>query len=318
VKRFPLWTTLLPLVAGLAVYYWYWDRERAAFDQTLSAVFGEGISVGGFPYRLEAEIANPRLSHDGAYVFEARAERLRANRQPWGGDLTSVGLLEPSVTWRVPTLDGVALSVASATAQTSLRLDGDRVARLSTVHSDARVRLPLLPVAATATSFEWHFRETPAAPDPASRAPTFPEQAQLVLAGEGLRIGGGDPLSLSAQIGVTSSEPVWDLAGWRRGGTAELRALTLADAHGEVLTLTATGSAGATDPLRIAGTIDTVCPLTLAAAFAGTAPPGIEYRTRKPVKLAFGGTAGNIELVPLTERRQRPVRAQEPPCPKLG
>jgi hypothetical protein len=316
-KRPPLWTTLLPLAAGLAVYWVYWDRERAGFERALAAVFGDGVAVGGFPYRLEADIADPRLAHDGAYALEARATRLRANRQPWHPELTSIGLLAPSLSWRVPSLDATAFTVASATAQTSLRLAGDRIARLSTVHSDARLGVPLVPAPLSATSFEWHFRETPAAPDPASRAPTFPEQAQLVLGGDGLRIGGGDPLKVAAQIGVTSSAPVWDLAGWRRGGTVELRSVTLADAHGELLTLNATASATPTDALRIAGTIETVCPLTLQAAFAGTAAPAVEYRTRRSTRLAFGGSAGDITLAPSTDRRPLPVRAQEPPCPKL-
>ncbi len=316
-RRLPLWTSLLPLVVGLAVYWWYWDRERDAFARTLGAVFGEAVGVGGFPYRLEAEVAAPRLAHDGDYALEVSAERLRANRQPWGADLTSVGLLAPRLSWRVASLDGARFDVESATAQTSLRLDGDRIARLSTVHNEARVRLPLLPVAATATSFEWHFRETPAAPDPTSRAPTFPEQAQLVLGADGLRIGGGDPLKLTAQIGITASAPVWDLATWRRGGTVELRALTLADAHGEVLTLTATASATPTDPLRVAGTIDTVCPVSVRAAFAGMPVPAVEYRTRRSTRVAVGGRAGEIALLPSTERRPLPVRAQEPPCPRL-
>lgn len=316
-RRLPLWTTLLPLVAGMAIYWWYWDREHDAFRQALTSLFGETVSVGGFPYRLEAEIAAPRLSHAGGYVFEARAERLRANRQPWRGNLTSVGLLKPSVLWRAPALEGASFSITSATAQTSLRLDRDRIVRLSTVHEDARVRLPLLPVAATASSFEWHFRETRAVPDPASRAPTFPEQAQLVLGGEGVRFAGGDPLALSAQIGITSAAPVWDLAGWRRGGTVELRSLTLADKHGELVTLTATGSATLSDPLRVAGTIDTVCPLSVQAAFAGAPPPAVEHRTRRPTRFGLGGRAGDIALLPSADRRPLPVRAQEPPCPKF-
>ncbi|MDO9488992.1 MAG: DUF2125 domain-containing protein, partial [Sphingomonadaceae bacterium] len=269
-RRVPLWATLVPLIVGLAIYWWYWDREHDAFKQALTETFGTQVAVGGFPYRLEAEIADPRISHNGSYVFDARAERLRANRQPWRAALTSVGLLKPRVTWWIPSIDGTAFSVTSATAQTSLRLDGDRIVRLSSVHDDARIGLPLLPVPTTATSFEWHFRETPAAPDPASRAPTFPEQAQLVLAGDGFRIGGGDPLRMTAQIGVTSAAPVWDLTSWRRGGTVELHSLTLADTHGDILTLKATGSAGSAGPLRLAGTIDTVCPASVTAAFAGT------------------------------------------------
>ena len=317
-RRFPLWATLVPLVVGLAAYGWYWDRERDAFQQALAPLLGEDVSVGGFPYRLEAEVANPRLSHAGAYVLDARAARLQANRQPWGGTLTSIGLLQPSISWRVPGLDGATFEISAATAHSSLRLDGDRIVRLSNVHSDARVRLPLLPAAATASSFEWHFRETPAAPDPTSHAPTFPEQAQFVLAAEGLRFGKGDPLRMAAQIGLTSSAPIWDLTSWRRGGTAELRSLTLADGHGDILTLKATASATITAPLRLAGTIETVCPATVAAAFAGAPSPAREFRTRKPTQLAFGGAAGEIQLMLPTEQRKLPVRAQEPPCPKLN
>lgn len=314
-RRLPLWTTLLPLLIGLGAYYWYWDRERATFEQALTTVFGETMAVGGFPYRLEAGIENPRLGHNGQYAFEVRGERAQFNRQPWRQELTSIGLLQPSLTWQAVGFDDANAEISSATAQASLRLTNGRISRLSSVHQDAKMRLPLLPVPATATSFEWHFRETPAAPDPASRAPTFPEQAQLVLAGEGVRFRGGDPLTLAAQIGLTSGRPIWDFAGWRRGGTAELRSLTLADAHGELLSLKATGSASLTDPLRIAGTIETVCPRSVEAAFAGTAAPPREYRTRRPTRLAFGGASGDLRLMLPADTRRLPVRAQEPPCP---
>lgn len=316
-KRIPLWLTLLPLLAGLAAYWWYWDRQRDAFEHALGVVAGRPVEVGGFPYRLEAEIADPRLAHDGPYVFEAQADRLRANRQPGRPELVSIASLRPRISWRAPSLEGAVFTVASATAQTSLRTENERIVRLSNVHEDARVQLPLLPIAATAAAFEWHFRETPAPPDPASRAPTFPEQAQLVLSARGLRIAGGDPLKMAAQIGITSALPVWNLAQWRRGGTVEIRDLTLSDAHGELLALKATASASLTDPLRIAGTIDTVCPLTLSAAFAGTPPPATEFRTRRPTRLGLGGAAGAIELMPPTNDRPLPVRTQEPPCPRL-
>lgn len=317
-RRLPLWATLIPLAIGLAIYWWYWDRERDAFAASLTAVFGDGrAEVGGFPYRLEAVLAEPRLRHDGPYALDARAARAVVNRQPWRDTLSFVRLVEPRLQWRAPAL-GIGVDVASRGAQASLRLDGERIARLSSVHDGAEVRLPFVAAPATAASFEWHFRETPASPDPASRAPTFPEQAQLVLGAQGLRFGQGDPLTFAAQLGITSPAPVWDLASWRRGGTVELRRLTLADKTGEVMAIVATGSAGPTGPLRVAGTVETVCPESVQALFAGTPLPAREHRARRPVKLAFAGPADALELrLPTGGLRRLPVRAQEPPCPAL-
>lgn len=317
-RRVPLWATLVPLIVGLAIYWWYWDRERAAFEDRLETVFGEdSVPVSGFPYRLEADVVEPRLRHDGQYALDVRAARVVINRQPWRDSLSFAGLVEPRLQWRAPALD-IGFDVASRTAQASLRLNGGHIVRLSSVHETAELRLPFVGIPATAKSFEWHFRETPTAPDPASRAPTFPEQAQLVLAAKAIRFGQGDPLKLAAQIGLTSAAPIWDLASWRRGGTVELRRVTLSDVAGEVATLIATGSASLTEPLRIAGTIETVCPFTVQAAFAGTAAPAREYRTRRPVKLSFGGTPGDLEsLLPTGGPRRMPVRAQEAPCPRL-
>ena len=318
-RRIPLWLTILPLMIGLGVYWWYWDRERDAFETSLEAVFGEGrAAVGGFPYRLEAEVAGPRIRHDGAYRLDVEAERAVINRQPWRRSLTFARLLEPRLHWRVADLDGLGFDIASKTAQASLRLEGGRILRLSSVHEAAQLRLPFVAVPATSTSFEWHFRETPTEPDPTSRAPTFPEQAQLVLAADALRFGKGDPLGFAAQIGITSSAPVWDLARWRRGGTVELRRLTLRDASGDVATIVATGSASLADPLRIAGTVETVCPGSIEALFAGTPMPAREYRARRPVTFSFGGTADDLRLMlPAGTPARRPVRAQEPPCPVL-
>jgi hypothetical protein len=317
-RRVPLWATLIPLVIGLAIYWWYWDRERDAFQASLTAIFGDGrAAVGGFPYRLEAVLAEPRLRHDGQYRLDARAERAVVNRQPWRDSLSFVRLVEPRLQWRAPAL-GLGFDVTSQGAQTSLRLDGKRIVRLSSVHDGAELRLPFVVRPATAATFEWHFRETPASPDPASRAPTFPEQAQLVLGAETLRFGKGDPLTFAAQLGLTSAAPVWDLASWRRGGTVELRRLTLADKTGEVMTFIATGSPGPSGPLRVAGTVETVCPESVQALFAGTPLPAREYRARRPVKLSFGGVgdAPNLQL-PAGGLRRLPVRAQEPPCPVL-
>jgi len=319
-RRIPLWVTLLPLLVGLGVYWWYWDRERDAFETSLEAVFGEGrAAVGGFPYRLEAEVAGPRLRHAGAYRLDIGAKRAVLNRQPWRRGLTFVRLLDPAIRWRPADLDGVGFDVASRTAQSSLRVDGDRIVRLSSVHEAAQLRLPFVPMPAAAAMFEWHFRETPAEPDPASRSPTFPEQAQLVLGAQALRFGKGDPLDLAAQIGITSAKPIWDLASWRRGGTVELRRLTLRDATGDVMTLVATGSASLAAPLRVVGTVETICPESVQALFAGGPMPAREYRARRPVTFSFGGAADDLQLMlPAGIPPNRPVRAQEAPCPRLS
>ncbi len=317
-NRIPLWATLIPLAAGLGIYWWFWDGERTVFETALTEVLPEPVAVGGFPYRLEANLPARSFRHDGQYRFGLSAEGVQLNRQPWKQDLTTIGLLAPKVAWGAPGLDGATFDVASASAHASLRFDGARIARLSVVHTDARVTLPLLRAAATAPSFEWHFRETPATADPASRAPTFPEQAQIVLVADAIRFGGGDPLNLSAQVGVTSAAPVWDFAGWRQGGTVELRSLTLSDGHGDVLSASATGVAGSADPLRVSGTIRTVCPLSVQAALAGTPAPAKEYRTRKEVSFAFGGIGRDVQaLLPPEGLPKLPLRQQEPPCPKI-
>lgn len=318
-RRLPLWTSLIPLVLGLALYGWYWDRERDAFQASLETVFGDGRApVGGFPYRLEAEVSAPRFAHDGQYALDVRAERLVANRQPWREGLTFLRLLQPQLRWQAKGVEGAGVTIVSADAQTSLRLTDGRIVRLSSEHGDATVRLPFVPATATAPSFGWHFRETPTSADPASRSPTFPQQAQLVLEATALRFGKGAPLRFAAQIDVTSAAPVWDLAGWRRGGTIELRRLTLSDKAGDVLTITATGSPARAGPVQVVGTIETVCPSSVQALFAATAAPTREYRARRPVKISFGGpaTAPALQLPPGGLRRL-PIRAQEAPCPVL-
>jgi hypothetical protein len=69
--------------------------------------------------------------------------------------------------------------------------------------------------------------------------------------------------------------------------------------------------------LRLAGTIETVCPASVAAAIAA-APPVSEQRLRAPVQLAFQGVPGAVTLAPLpADLARRAVRAQLPPCPVL-
>ena len=320
-RRVPIWTTLLPLVAGLSVYWWYWDQQHDAFRAGLERVLdrGQAIEVGGFPYRLEATLGPVTLRREGQdWFIQGSAAEAIVNRQPWRPDPTIIRLRHPQFQLAVPSVTGARLDVEGAASETSLRWNGDRIARLSTAVQDAGVWFALLPAPATAGQFELHFRETPATLDPASRAPTYPEQAQLVLAGEALRFGNGDPLTFAAEAGLTAAMPVRSLAAWQTGGTIELKRLTLSDKTGEVLSMTATLVPGSDGRPRVAGTVETVCPVAVLAAFRGRQPTTEERRTRKPVRLAFEGMPGDFDLIePAAATAKRPVRGQEPPCPLI-
>jgi hypothetical protein len=317
-RRIPLWATLIPLVVAIAGYRIWWTGERDAFRAAIEqALPGRGVTMGGFPYRLEAQVEKPGFRRDGDIFARFAAERLVANRQPWSQDLVVGRLVQPRLQMALPAVAGLRLDIEAASSQTSLRARADRIDRLSSVHDDARIRFMLLPAAATAPSFELHFREIPATRDPASRSPALPDQAQIVLSAAALRFGGGDPLAFAADVGIRSAAPVRDVATWRRGGTLELRRMTLRDAHGEILSMAATASPGTTGRMQVAGTIDTVCPFTVQAAFGGR-PALAELRTRRPMRLAFSGMPGDFDLVePDGGLRAMPVRAQEPPCPVL-
>jgi hypothetical protein len=91
----------------------------------------------------------------------------------------------------------------------------------------------------------------------------------------------------------------------------------LADAHGEIATITATIVPLGRRALRFAGSIDTVCPLAVSAAFDGRPAPA-EKRLRAPLRLAFEGEPGTMRLAPPpVDLAQRPTRGQLPPCPRL-
>jgi len=316
-RRIPLWATLIPLVVAVLAYRFWWTGERDAFQTQLERLFpSSAITMGGFPYRLEADVVKPTARRDGELFTELSAERLVINRLPWRPELTVAHTVQPRMQRSVPSLNGVRLDIESASSQSSLRTDGRHILRLSSAHDDARVWLAMLPAPVSAARFEQHVRETLATADPASRSPTPPEQAQVVLSGEELRFGGGDPLTFAASIGVTSTAPAPNIAAWRNGGTIELRRLTLADKTGEVLAMSATATPAANGQVQVAGTLETVCPFTLRAAFRGRPAPAEERRTRKPVKLACRGEPGDFELVEAEGGlRQLPVRGQEPPCP---
>lgn len=318
--RIPLWVTLVPLVVGLSVYWCFWRDNLNAFRTEVVAIFGPDadLSMGGFPYRLEATLNGVRLERRTAReAIGLSAQRLVMNRQPWGGALTVAHAIEPSVWLMLPDLDGAKALITAAVAQSSLRGDATRIDRLSTVFDNARIALGLLPFPARADRFELHLRETPSTPDLDDRAATPPAQVMLVLRGTALRLQNSDPLMLEAEVALTGRTPLRSIAAWRDGGTVEVKRLTLADATGGILDMTATAAPGPQGKLMLAGTIATVCPRTLAAAFAGqrTAP---EQRARRPLRLPFSGEAGGVRLtLPDSSLPHLATRAQLPPCPAL-
>ena len=312
-RRIPLWWTIVPLAVGVIGYWVVWSGYRDTLRADIARVVpGAMTSIGGFPYRMEAEIPAPAVTHGGAVTLSLRASRAIINRTPWQRALTIVRSDAPRVVVSVPSLQDVAVRIDATSGVSSLHLDADgRVARQSNVFAEARATLGFLPLPLTAATLEVHLRETPARSNESwSAAP--PQQAEVVLAGTSLRAGNGAPLTLAADIGITSVARLASFAAWADGGTVEIRSLTLADASGEVARMAAS-IVPAGGGLRLVGTITTVCPATLAATLAGTLRPR-EMRLRLPVRLAVGGMIGAVGIIGDVPA-PRAVRTQLPPCP---
>lgn len=313
-RRWPLWLALLPLAAAVLGYWLAWSGWRDAFRADLArALPGVQATIFGFPYRMEATLERPALTLQGGGArLEATAARALVNRGPWRPELSVISLERPALSMAVPRLGGAAATVAGATAQTSLHIEDQMLRRLSLVWPDARATLGLLDAPLTARGLELHLRElsSPAV------GPRGGRRAQLVVSAAAVRLGTGAPLRLTGDLAVTGDAPLRSISTWRRGGTVEIGSLTLGDATGEVLrlggTLIADGAA-----LRLAGTIDTVCPASLRAAFAG-GPPVSEQRKRAVVRIAVGGVPGDWRIAPAEPgEARRPVRAKQPACPRL-
>ncbi len=316
-RRLPLLMTLLPLALAIGLYWLFWTGWAAQFQAVVDGWLPAGSArVGGFPYRLEAEVDNPRLAGGDVVKLSATATRARINRGPWRPELTVVATEAPRFAATVS--PGIAASVAARTAITSINVDPEsgRLLRLSTVADMARVATALLPVAVTADRLEMHLRERFADATPVA-SPSGPPRGQLVLAGTALRLAQGDPLTLAADLVATGPARLTAYDLWATSGTVEVTSLTLADATGEVARVKATIVPIGRTGLRLAGTVETICPASVAAAIAG-APPVSEQRLRAPVRLAFQGAPGAVTLAPLpADLARRAVRAQLPPCPVL-
>lgn len=313
-KRPPLWLTLVPLITAVALYGLLWRGWANDFKVEVARVLPAAtLQMGGFPYRLEAQVSQPALSLGQVLRLTINAESARINRGPWRPNPTVIRLENPQVSVAVSPSVSAAITARSATA--SINWGEGRLRRQSNILQAAVVRLGASPIDIRADTLELHLREQDGAPVPQS-APVRQARGQLVLAGSRLRLAGGDALTLAAEVLATGSARLSDYARWADGGTLELTRLTLADAHGDVLSAQATLAPVGSQDIDIAGTISTVCPASLAAAFAGTAPAA-EKRLRVPVRLAFQGRFEAMRLAPLPDLGSRPRRDQEPDCPRL-
>ncbi len=320
-RKLPLWTAVLPLAVGLAGYGWLWTGQRDRFHDDIVAVLGpqHGVTMSGFPYRLEADVGAVMLRRARPDSFMSlTADAVRLNRQPWRHALTVANADNPRLQLTAPDIAAARLDVEARHGQASLHIEDGSIARLSGVFDGAIVWLPLLPQPLHAETFELHFRETPTTAKPAGRAPKGPDQAQARIAGRAQLTESGAPVTFEADLGITADAPIASVSGWRQGGTLEIRRMTLADDKAFTFaTLNATLAALPDGRVAISGVVETSCPQTVAALFQGT-PPAEEFRTRKPRRYALSGYgAKNVTLKPFDDVTRGPARSREPPCPVL-
>jgi hypothetical protein len=321
-RRWPLWTTLIPLGIAAATWFLVWQGFRDRLAEALAAVLPPAtpVSIGGFPYRLEARFGPVDLSRrDEALFARLEAREVTVNRQPWRQDRQVINLVAPRLEVGLAPLAGISATVGAPSAQASLRLADGRIGRLSLVWETPTLRLGFLPVPVAADAFEAHVREPPAGLAKAGEAAAtaLAVRGEAVLSGRGVRIGAGSPIQLDASFALQAAHPVKALSGWTEGGRVEVRDLVLSDATGEVVRLMADLMPGGDGRVRAVGRIESVCPASVRAALLGL-PPVTEKRTRKPVSIGFEASLGSeVRLAPPPAGPPPPVRGQAPDCPRL-
>lgn len=318
-RRWPLIVSLLPLLLGLAVYGQFWRGWAAGFETTLASWFpGRRVEVTGFPYRLEAELTQVGLARQGGVRLGLAVDRLRLNRGPWRPELT---VLQGQGVELAAATGGLMARVDAGVATASLKIvpdsaGVDRLSRLSIVLPHASGNAGLGPDF-RADSLELHLREILGAA--ADAGPSLPARGQLVVVASGFTLGAGAPISLDGDIRARGPGRLDDYRRWAdQGGSLDVT-LRGSDATGEVFAADAS-----VVPLgggfRLAGTITTVCPLSVQAALNGTAAPA-EQRLRAPVRLALesalpAGGAVALSGIP-ADLPTRARRGQLPACPRL-
>ena len=209
----------------------------------------------------------------------------------------------------------IAVTITGTAATTSIKIIDARLARASSIITAAKVSLNRLAI--TADSLELHLRERIPGPGAGPTGPTGPPRGQVVVTGERLRLGTGDPLTFAADITATGPARLLAYDNWATTGTLELASLTLADAHGEIASARATFVPIGRTALRFAGTISTICPANVVAALQGQAAVS-EKRLRAPLTLAVEGRSGDMRVTGIpADIATRPTRNQLPPCPVL-
>lgn len=314
-RRIPLWVTLLPLVLGVGLYWLLWQGWAREFEAAVAEWLPDAtFTVSGFPYRLEADVKDASVTGGDAVKMAVSAPRIRINRGPWQPQLTIVRADYPRFSAVVG--PGLGASFSGKSAVTSINVIDGKLMRLSSVIEAANARLGFSEVKIAADGIELHARER--FPEKsANDSATLPGRGQLVISGQRIRLDDGDALTMTADMTVTGPARLTSFDGWAGTGTIELSQFSLADAHGEVAGVKATMVPMGRKGLRFAGTVETICPASVAAAFAGAAPVR-EMRLRAPIRLAFDGVPGamNLSGIP-ADLATRPVRGQLPACPRL-
>lgn len=319
----PLLLSLLPLLLGLAAYGHFWRGWAAEFETTLAGWFpGERVVVGGFPYRLESELTDLKRAHEGGVPVALALHKLRLNRGPWRPELT---VLQGEDVALAAGAAGLAARVKAPLATASLKLGPDaagvqRLARLSVVLPGATGNAGLGPDF-RAASLELHFRELFGArgkfADPAS--PRLAQHGQLVIGAVGFALGQGAPISLIADVTARGPGRLDDYRRWADGGGSLDLVMSGSDATGELFKLDAS-IVPLTAGLRLAGTINTVCPLSVRAGLNGLPAPA-EQRLRSAVRLALETSipaGGEVALSGIpADLATRARRGQLPACPRL-
>jgi len=218
----------------------------------------------------------------------------------------------PQVAW--PKIAGARFAIEAPAGLDSIRRPADILERLSMQFETAKIWLPVAGQY-DASDLELHLRETPSKAG-SSTSPTSPVQAEARIAGTLARSGAA--FKVDVPLFATAARRISSVAGWRAGGTVEIKG-------GRLLALDDTAVAGfdvtlAPLPdgrLAIAGTVDTDCPATVRALLKGRAPSE-EFRTRRAQRLPLNGVSGGaIALGEPMGARGGPARSQEPPCPAL-
>jgi hypothetical protein len=317
-RRWPLLLSLLPLLLGLAAYGHFWRGWAADFETTLASWFpGARPQVTGFPYRMEAELAGVKLAHAGGTSAVLAVDKLRLNRGPWRPELT---VLQGQGVALAAGAAGLDARVTAASATASLKIAPDvaglnRLARLSIVLPGARGNAGLGPDF-RADNLELHLREV----FPAKLAsPRLAQHGQLVIGATGFALGQGAPISLAADVTARGASRLDDYRRWATSAGSLDLVMIGSDATGEIFKLDATIVPLAAG-LRLAGTITTVCPLSVQAALNGSVPRA-EQRLRSAVRLALetalpAGGAVALSGVP-ADLATRARRGQLPACPRL-